>query len=87
MISELSAFEGKPLYVTLDVKDLSTNFDLKEEVVLTMLNQLEHTGPYFRVDSILPRSIGLRFHKTPLEELAQNDKFFQAVVRLEPKIC
>lgn len=75
------------MYVCLDVKELTSSFDLNEAVILTMLNQLEQSGPYFRVDSILPRSIGLRFHKESLEELAQNDKFFQHVLNVEPTSC
>jgi len=54
-------------YITMEVKEILNKLDLKEEVVLTMLNQLEKAGPYFRVDSILPRDVGIRFHKKTLE--------------------
>jgi hypothetical protein len=38
--------------------------DLKKEIVMTMLNQLEKVKDgFFKVDSILPASIGIRFHK------------------------
>ena len=48
--------------------------DLKKEVILTMLNQLEQVeGSFFRVESILPASVALRFHSKPLEELSQED--------------
>ena len=56
--------------------------DLKKEVVLTMLNQLEKLEPtksFFRVDSILPASIQMRFHTKSLDELADgNNEFYQA---------
>ena len=45
------------MYVTLNVKQLLHSLDLKKEVVLTMLNQLqklEDGKNFFRVDSILP---------------------------------
>lgn len=41
-----------------------------------MLNQLEQIeGSFYKVESILPAYITLRFHKAPLEELAKSDKF------------
>jgi hypothetical protein len=59
------------MYVAIDTKELTNMLDLKKEVVMTMLNQLEQVeGSFFRVDSILPASIGLRFHKKSVEELA-----------------
>ena len=52
------------MYVAIDTKELTNMLDLKKEVVMTMLNQLEKVeGSFFRVDSILPASIGMRFHK------------------------
>lgn len=85
-IAKLPEFENRPFYVALDVKELINTLDLKKEVLLTMLNQLESVGPYFVVNSIMPRSVGLRFHKASMEELAEGgEKFFQAVARLEPK--
>jgi hypothetical protein len=72
--------------VAIDTKDLTSMLDLKKEVVMTMLNQLEQVeGGFFRVDSILPASIGLRFHKKQLEELAEENKIFKAIFSLAPK--
>jgi len=34
---------------------------------------------------VLPASIGVRFHKTKLEDLAKNDKFFRAFLAVSPK--
>jgi hypothetical protein len=78
-ISDWEEFQDKPLYVALDIKETTSSFDLKEEVILTMLNQLEKSNDYFRVDSILPRSVALRFHKQALDELAEDDKFFATI--------
>jgi hypothetical protein len=38
VINELEEFGDKPLYVALDIKETTSSFDLKEEVILTMLN-------------------------------------------------
>ena len=49
--------EEEKLYVSLNVKSLLNQLDLKKEVVLTMLDQLAKLSPdaaCFRVDSILP---------------------------------
>lgn len=69
------------MYIALNTKDLCNNLDLKKEVVLTMLNQLEKIeNSFFSVTAILPASIGLRFHKETLEELAADgDKFFSTI--------
>ena len=65
------------MYVCLDTKVMANMLDLKKEVILTMLNQLEQVdGRFFKVESILPAFIQLRFHNQPLEELAETDKFF-----------
>ena len=77
-LSELEELEGKPFYITLEVKELTNMLDLKEAVILTMLNQLEKVeNNFFRVDSILPAFVCLRFHSATLEDLAQSDKFFR----------
>jgi hypothetical protein len=34
----LEEFADRPLYVALDIKETTSSFDLKEEVILTMLN-------------------------------------------------
>ena len=71
-LKEIEEFEERKLYVALDVKSLLHNLDLKKEVVLTMLNQLEKLEEgrnFFRVDSILPIGVQMRFHSKPLEQL------------------
>ena len=40
-VAEVEEFEQRSLYVSLDVKSLLRDLDLKKEVVLTMLNQME----------------------------------------------
>ena len=46
------------MYICLDTKELCNMLDLKKEVILTMLNQLEKVdGKFFRVESILPAFI------------------------------
>lgn len=63
-LDEIPEIASTSIYVAIDTKDLTSMLDLKKEVVMTMLNQLEQVeGGFFRVDSILPASIGLRFHK------------------------
>lgn len=67
--------------MSLAVKSLLRQLDLKKEVVLTMLNQLEKLPDgksFFRVDSILPIGVQLRFHSVPLSELATTHSFFAA---------
>lgn len=71
-LKEIEEFEERKLYVALDVKSLLHNLDLKKEVVLTMLNQLEKLEEgrnFFRVDSILPIGVQMRFHSKSLEQL------------------
>ena len=59
------------MYICLDTKEMMNLLDLKKEVILTMLNQLEQVeGRFFRVESILPAFVSIRFHTKPLEELA-----------------
>ena len=54
-LDEIPELENKPFYVTMDTKEVTSKLDLKKEVVLTMLNQLEQVeDSFFRVDSILP---------------------------------
>lgn len=72
--------------MAIDTKELVNSLDLKKEIVMTMLNQLEKIKDgFFRVDSILPASLGIRFHKKPLEELAQESDLFAAILSLSPK--
>lgn len=71
MLDQISDVSDKPFYVTINTKEITAKLDLKKEVVLTMLNQLEKVeNSFFRVDSMLPAYVALRFHKAPLEELA-----------------
>jgi hypothetical protein len=53
----------------LNVKDTLEVLDMRKECVLTMLNSLEKVPikkRFFKLDGVLPSSIGLRFHsKTP----------------------
>ena len=82
-LDEIPELGNKPFYVTMDTKEVTSKLDLKKEVVLTMLNQLEQVeDSFFRVDSILPAYVSVRFHKAALEELAETDKFFAAFARL-----
>lgn len=76
----------QPMYICLDTKELCNMLDLKKEVILTMLNQLEKVdGKFFRVESILPAFVQVRFHKKSLEELADTDRFFNAFQALAGK--
>ena len=75
----LSDHTDKKMYVTLNVKQLLHQLDLKKEVVLTMLNQLQKLPDgknFFRVDSILPIGVQMRFHSKPIEVLEQSNKFY-----------
>lgn len=75
-LDQIPALQNQPFYLCLDTKEMCSLLDLKKEVILTMLNQLEQIeGSFYKVESILPAYITLRFHKAPLEELAKSDKF------------
>lgn len=70
VIDQVEEMDEKPLYVALDCKEMTSQLDLRKEVIMTMLNQLEQVdGAFFRVDSVLPNSIGIRFHARSLEDL------------------
>lgn len=85
-ISEVEEIPEETMYIAIDTKDLMNQLDLKKEIVLTMLNQLEKVeGSFFRVDSVLPAFLGIRFHKAPIEELAEESKLFAAILSLCPK--
>jgi len=85
-LDEVPEVQASFIYIALECKELLAILDLKQEVVMTMLNQLEQVkGSFFRVDSILHASIGIRFHKQTLEELAVTDNFFRCVLSLNPK--
>jgi hypothetical protein len=73
------------MYICLETKEMVNLLDLKKEVILTMLNQLEQVeGRFFKVESILPAFVTLRFHNKPLEELAETDRFFKVFQSLCP---
>jgi len=85
-LDDIPELEGKPFYITMDTKEVTAKLDLRKEVVLTMLNQLEQVeGSFFRVDSILPAYVAVRFHKATPEELAETDRFFRAFAGLVGK--
>ena len=74
-LDQQEALKGEKLYVSMNVKSLLNSLDLKKEVVLTMLNQLQKIGKeknFFRVDGILPIGVQMRFHSKSLEVLAKS---------------
>ena len=65
-VEECEDLEG-PLYLFLNAKETGDLLDLKKEVILTMLNSLEKLDngkSFFKLESMLPASVGVRFHKT-----------------------
>ena len=59
-------------FVALDTKKLMNALDLKKEVVLTMLNQMEKSAnPFFKLHSNLHIGLQMRFHSKTLEQLAE----------------
>ena len=80
-LKDVEEIGDKKMYVALNVKELLKTLDLKKEVVLTMLNQMEKLPEgkaFFRIDSVLPSSVQMRFHSKSLEELAQGSEFYSA---------
>ena len=80
-LKEIDEIGNKKMYVAMNVKELLKTLDLKKEVVLTMLNQMEklpEDKAFFRIDSVLPSSVQMRFHSKSLEELAKGSKFYNA---------
>ena len=76
-LEEIPELNQQPLYICLDTKELTNYLDLKKEVILTMLNQLEQVeGGFFKVCSVLPASIGMRFHKGTLDEMVESVESF-----------
>lgn len=55
-------------FIAINVKELLKQLDLKKEVVLTMLNQLENQG-FYKLHSNLHIGLTLRFHSKTLETL------------------
>jgi len=59
--------------------------DLKKEVILTMLNsleKLENEKSFFKLESMLPASIGMRFHKSKPAEMAKKFDFIKTYLEL-----
>jgi hypothetical protein len=57
-------------YISLNTKELLENLDLKKEIVLTMLNQLQKLSEkniFFKLDSILNIGIQMRFYSKTLD--------------------
>lgn len=64
------------MYVFLDVKQTCKQLDLKKEVILTMLNCLEKLpNSFFKLEGILPEKIGIRFHASSPDHLAEKNEF------------
>lgn len=85
-LDQIPELGNKPIFICLDTKELCNLLDLKKEVILTMLNQLEQVpGRFFKVESILPAFVTLRFHTKSLEELAETDRFFNVFSSLAGK--
>ena len=83
-MSQIDEIEA-PLYVFLNAKDTCQQLDLKKEVILTMLNSLEkieESKSFFKLESMLPASVGMRFHKSKPEELAKTNKFIKRYMEL-----
>lgn len=72
------------LYAFLNVSEITKDLDLKKEVILTMLHQMEKlkdNKSFFKLESILPYSISVRFHKSSPEELAEDNDFIKALIK------
>lgn len=81
MLDQFEELEDRSLYLFLDAKEINTVLDLKREVVMTMLNSLEKLQigkKFFYFQGVLPSSVGLRFHKSKPEEMAERDPFIKA---------
>ena len=88
LFDQFDEFEEKQLgmHLFLDAKEHTTVLDLKREVIMTMLNSLEkihdESKRFFKFEGILPAFIGMRFHKSKPQELAETDKFIKAYISL-----
>ncbi len=74
----------EPVRVYVNVKDSSASMDLRREVVLTMLSQLEktHQGEFLKFENIVPVNGMLRFHAKQPEEMAEEDDFIRSFLEL-----
>lgn len=50
--------------------------------MLHSLEKLEGGKGFFKLESMLPSSVGLRFHKTPAEEMAETNPFIREVLKI-----
>ena len=83
-IEECEDIEG-PFNLFLNCKETTDLLDLKKEVVLTMLHSLEKLGngrSFFRLESMLPASIGVRFHKRAPEDLAETNPLIREILKI-----
>jgi len=77
----------QPLYVFLNVKELTQTLDLKKEIVITMLNQLEKLEHcFFSLKGNLAYNMTIRFHKSTPEDLAEKSNFIAAFLEIA-KCC
>jgi len=69
----------KGLRLFLQVAPLTKGLDLKKEILLTMLSQMEKTldNPFMKLEAVLHLEAGLRFHKRKPEELAETNDFIR----------
>lgn len=84
-LSDVKDLGKQPLYVFMDSKETSSVLDLKREVVMTMLNSLEKLPlekRFFKFEGVLPGSIGVRFHKSSPEEMADKDPFIEGYLKV-----
>lgn len=77
----------EPFFIALDTKKLMQALDLKKEVILTMLNQMEKgKNAFFKLHSNLHVGLQMRFHSKTLDQLVEassaNAKFYQAFQQL-----
>ena len=73
------------MHLFLDVKDLTTVLDLKREVIMTMLNSLEklpENKRFFKFEGVLPSAVGVRFHRTKHQDLAEREPFIKTYMKL-----
>ena len=74
-----------PLYAFVNVKETCSTLDLKKEVILTMINSLEKSDKFksfFKLEGMLPASVGLRFHNEKPEVIAKENDLVRAILEL-----
>lgn len=84
-LSQFDELEGRDyMHLFIDVKELTTSLDLKREVIMTMLNSLEKLGDnkrFFKFEGVLPSSVGVRFHRSKPQELAEKEPFIKSYLK------